>query len=430
VLRKRAIAAALAVFGVALTWCTGAEAALTDLTVRIEGAQKTLFEGPIKTDGHQVRAFSDSAARGCDATNNGANPDPGPTPTAASVDAMELIGRDFDGEWYPGFDDYFIQRWGPDAEDAESFAYWGVLVNGMLTPVGGCQYLAEAGDEVLWAYDAFNGRQLLWLAAADDPADAATAPSPTASVEVNQPLALRVEAGERPNLSPASGVTVAPVTTASGSGFQTVETGSAAAVTTASAGHASITFSTPGWHRIKAQEETGFIRSNRLDVCVEPIGGGSCGPPLADTAVRVPPRYSEPPGKEGGGEQPPSGGNSVGGGASAARPPAAEDPAKPTGAVSLRRPTLDRRHGTAALKVLVPGAGRLAVTGPRIVNQKLTTTGAKLATVAIKPTASAREELLAKSWLRVALQVKFTPLGGEPSLQSRGLTLKLGAAGG
>ena len=40
--------------------------------------------------------------------------------------------------------------------------------------------------------------------------------------------------------------------TTSAKGFERVDTASAATVTTDSAGKASVTFTTPGWHRIKA----------------------------------------------------------------------------------------------------------------------------------------------------------------------------------
>src|SRR6187200_1737592 len=64
-----------------------AQAAPTQVNVRIEGRSETLFEGPILTEGHNVRASSDSSAppggRRCNGLNNGQNPSPGPTPTAA-----------------------------------------------------------------------------------------------------------------------------------------------------------------------------------------------------------------------------------------------------------------------------------------------------------------------------------------------------------
>lgn len=415
-LRKRAIAAALSVFGVALICSTGAEAALTELTVRIEGAERTLFEGPIATAGHDVQATSDAEPRRCDATNNGAHPDPGPTPTAASVDAMELIGESFNGEWYPGFDDYFIQRWGPDAEDEEAFEYWGILVNGAFTSVGGCQYLAEQGDEVFWVYDAFSGRQLLWLAAAGDLGFPA---APTASVEVGEPLDLVVRAGEGPTATAAAGITVAPVATAAGSGYQTVDTGSAAAVLTDAEGEASVTFTAPGWHRIKAQEEAGFLRSNRLDVCVEPAGGGGCGPIPADVVLRTPPRYLEDE-EEKENPQPPGGGTVT---------PPVQVPAKPSNLIGLRKLTLNRGKGTATLKVALPGAGQLIASGAKVATQRLNASAAKVVTVLVKPKGGARAELRAKGRLAVSVQLQFTPSGGEPGTKTRALTLKLSGGG-
>ena len=34
--------------------------------------------------------------------------------------------------------------------------FWGLLLNYQFTPVGGCQQEVKAGDNVLWAFDAFN----------------------------------------------------------------------------------------------------------------------------------------------------------------------------------------------------------------------------------------------------------------------------------
>src|SRR5689334_22350924 len=84
----------------ALAIPAGAAAApTTKLDVRIEGRTGTLFEGPIVSEGHAVRSYKgaggseaeDLAEHHCDGTNNGRHPSPGPTPTAAGVDAMETI---------------------------------------------------------------------------------------------------------------------------------------------------------------------------------------------------------------------------------------------------------------------------------------------------------------------------------------------------
>ncbi|MDO9409037.1 hypothetical protein [Patulibacter sp.] len=286
-----------------------AHAAPSDQRVRIEGKDTTLYEGTIRTDGHAIRASSDTEPRICDGTNNGAHATPGPTPTAASDDAMRSIGQDFDGQWYPGFDDYFIQRFGPDGEDASTYAYWGILVNGIYTSVGGCQYGLAPGDQTLWVYDAFNNRDLLRLDGPEgvgEPTSDAEGAPPTAAakstftVGLGQPFVVstvRNEAtgdiGAAGYRRPAVGVRVSPVITAA-NGAQTVASTDPATVVSDAAGRATLSWTTPGWKRIKA-EGTGFVRSNRLDICVTDAAGGGCGAtPPADTATRVPPPSTVP----------------------------------------------------------------------------------------------------------------------------------------
>jgi len=79
-----------------------------------------------------------------------------------------------------------------------------------------------------------------------------------------------------------SGAEVAPVSTSPVNDYETVETSDPSAVTTDPSGDATLSWSTPGWERVKAVL-SGSIRSNRLDICVTP-----CGPPPADTLVRGP----------------------------------------------------------------------------------------------------------------------------------------------
>jgi hypothetical protein len=408
-IRKSAVLATLVASVLSIS-STGASAAPVELTVRIEGKAQTLFEGPILTDGHEVRASSDTEAHRCDGTNAAANPTPGPTPTAASVDAMELVGQSFDGLWSAGFDDYFITRWGPDTEDLDNAAFWGILVNGVLLPVGGCQWRDQPGDEVLWAYDAFSERSLLRLAAAADPSQAPGPPAPTAEVEVGQPLDLEVQSyigaeGEAPEVEAAAGVTVAPVRTEAGTGFETVEVVDPDAVVTAADGSASVVFADPGWHRLKAQEEDDHIRSNRLDVCVEPVGGGGCGPLPADAQLRVPAGYRAP----GGGAPPPAG------------PPSPP----PAGSLVLRRAIVDPRTGTASIEVAVPGPGHLALGGGKIRPRSLDATGAGGFTLKVVPTAAGRATLRESGKLGVTARLEFRPSAGAASGVQRRLTLRL-----
>ena len=68
----------------------------TAVNLRIEGAEKTIFEGSVITRGHNVTTDS-GGTHICDGTNNGANPTPGPTCTSALDNAAKLHGFAFDG---------------------------------------------------------------------------------------------------------------------------------------------------------------------------------------------------------------------------------------------------------------------------------------------------------------------------------------------
>ncbi len=292
-----------------------AQAAPAQVNVRIEGRSETLFEGPILTEGHNVRASSDSSApaggRRCNGLNNGKNPLPGPTPTAAGGDAMSLIGEDFDGLWYAEpFEDYFIKRWGPDAQNEGAGEYWGVVVNNVFTAVGGCQYQLDGGDEVLWVYDAFSSRPRLLLYPAGYSSGALPAP---VTVGVGEPLEVEVDAwsgyneGDPPpsparSTTPYEGAEIAPVAT-DAQGFERIEVDSPKAVTTGADGKTEISFAQPGWHRIKATVVNSggkeiVVRSNRLDVCVLPDPSCATLPP--EDLVRTPAGSGE---EEGGGEE-------------------------------------------------------------------------------------------------------------------------------
>ena len=68
----------------------------TSVNLRIEGPEKTIFEGPIITRGHRVTTFS-GGTHLCDGTNNFANPSPGPNCISALDDASKLAHFPFDG---------------------------------------------------------------------------------------------------------------------------------------------------------------------------------------------------------------------------------------------------------------------------------------------------------------------------------------------
>jgi hypothetical protein len=269
-------------------------AAPADVHVRVEGVTSTIVDRVVRTDGHDVRASSDSQARHCDGTNHGANATPGPTATAATVDALATIGQTFDGQWSPGFDDYYLRQLGPEREDNDKLWWWGILVNRAFTPVGGCQIRVHGGDEVLWADDAFSNRPFLWLSAPSQ------GPSPT--VLVNTPFTVVVGAtnasptDDDSSTDPYLGAQVGAVT-ANG---QPVPAGVADGGTSAIDGSATITFHQPGWQRVKARGPAGApgaapaaIASNSIDVCVEATAGAGCsGAPPSQR----PPASGEPGG--------------------------------------------------------------------------------------------------------------------------------------
>jgi hypothetical protein len=279
-------------------------AAPTEVAVRVEGQSETFFEGPILTEGHDVAsATGNTEEHPCDGTNNKAHATPGPTPTAAGADAMSIIGEpSFSGQWYTGYQDFLIKRWGPQAEGGEGV--WHLVVNNVFTNIGGCQYELAAGDEALWVFKGEATEPLLALLPVADAYTSGLRPL-TATARLNQPFEVEVlaypdnaedkppAAPERTGSSPLKGAEVVPVK-ASAKGFESVE-GSALA-TSGSAGKASITFTTAGWHRIRAisaQGEEAAVRSNRLDVCVPPEGLTGCGPLEPEDDVRAASRTPE-----------------------------------------------------------------------------------------------------------------------------------------
>jgi hypothetical protein len=363
-----------------------AQASPITVNVRIEGAKETLFEGPVAVEPHGVRATSDSSPklRSCNGINSldPWNTVPAPTSTSSSVDAMSLIGETFDGKWYPGFNDYFITRFGPDRElEGKS---WGILVNNTFTNVGGCQYQLDEGDEVLWIYNAFDNRKNLALFPAGT--SSGTRGLTAKGAVVGQPFEVEVREYEdnlednppaHPELTgsvPYEGAYVSPVATTA-KGFQRIETTSPETAHTTVNGRTTVTFNTPGWHRIKATvpgapgEEEAVFRSNRIDVCVhepaESEAAAGCDVLPAEDQVRVPPPTigeTEEPGESsrntGGGS---TGGGSKGGG-STNPPAAAPAPAPQPAPLQVSVPTLDRKklsQGklTVRWKVIDAGAG-------------------------------------------------------------------------
>jgi hypothetical protein len=211
---------------------------------------------------------------------------------------MESIGETFDGQWYEGFDDYFITRFGPDEQDNSLSAWWGVLVNQVFTSVGGCQKQLQETDEVLWVWDAFSSRPMLALY--PEAAHYTEGPRPTrVTVAPGEPVPVEVvswgasgegstpEVPSRAGSSAYEGAVVAPVIVGA-KGFQRVDAASPEALVSGADGKATFTFATPGIHRIKATgplgSESSVVRSNGLEVCVL-AQFGDCGETLPTAPI-------------------------------------------------------------------------------------------------------------------------------------------------
>ncbi len=121
---------------------------------------------------------------------------------------MSSVGTSSDGTWQPEFDDFFITRIGPDSQTSTEF--WGLLDNWQFTQGSGCQTEVSQGDNVLWAYNAFNAFHFLKLTASST----TVAPGQAITVQVTDGMAGGA----------ISGAEVAPVTTDPVTDYETVET--------------------------------------------------------------------------------------------------------------------------------------------------------------------------------------------------------------
>lgn len=209
-----------------------AVASPTAVTVRVEGRTATIFDGPVTTDGKEVTTAS-GGTHTCDGTNGGANPNPGPTPTTALDDASNAGRFSWDGDWFGSFEDFLVSRIGPDpVTDTE---FWGVFVNNVASEVGGCQFLLKAGDDVLWAFDAFSKKGILVTRGRD-------------AVQTNRPIDIQVL--DNAKRTPQPGAVIGGVTTDEN-------------------GIARLAFPIPGLYRLKAEKSL-YVRSRAHTICVDP----------------------------------------------------------------------------------------------------------------------------------------------------------------
>ena len=235
-LRNTALTAALALLSLAAA--PAASAAPIGVTVRVEGANKTILDEPVTTDGHDVTPASGGTHR-CDGTNAGAHPSPVPTPTAALDDVTRAHSISWDADWFASFEDFVVTR--VAEEPATSSQFWGLVVNGQFASSGGCQTSLTQGDEVVWVFDAFSKSAVLRM-------------SGPGTATVGQPMNVQVTDTQ----------TAQPAANASVNGTMT-----------GSDGVAALTFNEEGIYRLKA-DRPDAVRSNTLIVCADPAGAAPC----------------------------------------------------------------------------------------------------------------------------------------------------------
>ncbi len=260
--------------GSLLALCLFAGSALASpvtVELRVEGSSKTLYEGPVTTEGESFSTPSSEGTHPCDYSENG--PEGGEyenggavsgTPTSALRDGALAAGLEFNAKWYgtpekegnpngnPG--DYFVTQVGPDIDqDSGEYASWGYAVNNTTAPVGGCQVALAPGSEVLWAYNYFNLEHRLVLAA----------PS---TADLGAPITVHVTDGQTG--APLAGMSIGEM---AGGVTTTIPGGPV----TNAAGEARIVLSHTGTIELKAQGPKS-VRSNGIAVCVHNGDDGTC----------------------------------------------------------------------------------------------------------------------------------------------------------
>ncbi|MFK0211202.1 DUF4430 domain-containing protein [Streptomyces sp. NPDC090298] len=157
----RRAAVTTAALGLALTTApavaqAGTTTAFTNapvrVTVTVQGPDGLLFQKKIFTWGHDVTTAAGGTHQ-CDGTNGSAHATKVPTPTAALDHAAKRNGFAWDGTWYASFDDYAVET--VKGVSGGGSAYWSISVNGTPTPVGGCQFEIENGDQVAFTWTSF-----------------------------------------------------------------------------------------------------------------------------------------------------------------------------------------------------------------------------------------------------------------------------------
>ncbi|MDQ2630581.1 MAG: hypothetical protein M3Y75_06350 [Actinomycetota bacterium] len=110
--------------------------------------------------------------------------------------------------------------------------------------------------------------------------------------------------------------------------------------------------------------------------------------------------------------------------------PLASAPLPPSNAFTFGKLKLNKKNGTATLKVNVPGAGTLTAVdakkkAPKRIRKATATAAAGTTTLTLKPTGAGKKTLEEKGELQFKALVTFTPTGGTAATLPRAGKLKL-----
>jgi WD40 repeat protein len=149
---------------------------------------------------------------------------------------------------------------------------------------------------------------------------------------------------------------------------------------------------------------------------MSPDGTGAT-PLVANTGAAYP--SWAPAGSSGGGGE--TGGGS-GSGSTPGPPPPAAGP--PSNEFTFGKVKLNKKKGTAALTVSLPGPGKLVLGGKGVKAATTPVAAAGKATLAIKAIGKALKKLNSTGATSLGAKVTFTPTGGSPRTKTKSLTLK------
>jgi hypothetical protein len=252
-MKRRLIGLAAVLVALAAAGAGSASAAPVTVTLRIEGANQTLFEGPVTTDVRQFQFSGDANSYECDGkAPAGSSTVPVPTRGAAITAAAQAGQLTMTGTFSTTFGSpSFATVNGENVEyDPATSRYLAEFKNGVAAQVGACGDPIANGDDVLFAYS-MGSEPVLKLTG-----PATAAPGTPVPVRVTNEV----------DGAPVAGATVGGAT----SGADGV----------ANVGP----FAGTGDQDLKATK-AGTIRSNRLSVCVTTGSDGACGTTAASTCV-------------------------------------------------------------------------------------------------------------------------------------------------